>query len=177
MQAGKILRTDPEVLHEQDTNGNTLLHLAALRRSPELCKLFIGIDSDLVKTANNRGFLPFYCSCNHCNTETAKYLYHLYPESIKIPNNNNDVFYPLHCLLICIHVHDITELAEFSIEYEIGALSVPTRNSGSGNLPLHLACFMHGLNVVKLVYYDAYPQAIHRGNFWNYSFECGIKEA
>eukprot|EP00956_Cyclotella_meneghiniana_P044816 scaffold337804_cov106-Cyclotella_meneghiniana.AAC.1 len=153
-----ILSTTPEVVHERG-NGNTLLHLAALRRSPKVCKQLLAIDNNLVKNTNGMGWLPFHSSCYRCNTETAKYLYSLYPESINIPNN--DGFYPLHCLLAYKHDDDITELTEFLVKHDKGALSVSTRSGG--NLPLHLACRHHGLAVVKLVY-DAYPEAINTGN-------------
>eukprot|EP00956_Cyclotella_meneghiniana_P025161 scaffold51847_cov39-Cyclotella_meneghiniana.AAC.5 len=161
LQVEEILRTDPEVVHERGNgpgpDGNTLLHLAALHRSPELCKLFIGIDGDLVRAINDMGELPFHCSCYGCNTETAKYLYSLYPE-INKPNNSG--FYPLHTLLSYEQENDITELTEILVKCDKGALSTPARTVGI--LPLHFACY-DDLTVIKLVY-DAYPEAIHRGD-------------
>ena len=75
-----ILKTNPDVVHErgegeQGAVGYTLLHHAALRRSPEFCQMLLSLDEDLVRTADTDGSLPFYLACEYSNTNTAKYLY------------------------------------------------------------------------------------------------------
>lgn len=94
-----ILKTNPIVVHEDDGyDGRTLLHHAAFDRSPEFCKLLVDMNPDLLKFfSNDERHLSFHLACVAGNVEAAKYLYHIYPESINIPNADGS--YPLHRLM------------------------------------------------------------------------------
>eukprot|EP00956_Cyclotella_meneghiniana_P016516 scaffold26080_cov43-Cyclotella_meneghiniana.AAC.5 len=83
------------VVKFQDHNfhgGSTALHRAVGNWSPDFGKPLIGSLScvmyiNLFKTADNNGSLPLYYACLSDNTETAKYLFKLYPESISNPDD------------------------------------------------------------------------------------------
>ena len=142
----------------------TLLHKAAIRRSPEFCQMLIELKIDHVKMKNVLGWLPFHLSCRCRKVDTAKYLFGLYPESIDIPNNNGS--YPLHSFLrdpTPIHSEqDGIELVRFLLRNDRGAISAADQSAG--NLPLHIACSGNvGINIIKHIY-DAYPEAIHVQN-------------
>ena len=70
-----ILQANPNVVHEKNHVGRTLLHKAACRRSPEFCQALVSLNQDLVKTADNEGTLPFHFACEVANMKTTKYLY------------------------------------------------------------------------------------------------------
>ena len=92
-----ILKNSPDVANEVDDDGWTLLHHAARLRSPEFCRLLIDMNSNLVRTADNMGQVPFHLACSWGNVQTAKYLHNMYPESINIPDRFGN--YPLHMLM------------------------------------------------------------------------------
>ena len=186
-QLNVILDARPDVVLKTDDDGKSLLHHAACERSVDFCKLLIEKDAHLVsvKTPDQDGLLPFHISCIHCNVKTAKYLYHLYPESIRIPDVRG--FYPLHMLLLFNSwdpgfddtVNDdgdypldmlllffsarfndgIIAMTRFLLQHDNGAVSTP---NSSGELPLHRA-IRNGLEVVKMVY-DSFPAAIFHEN-------------
>ena len=81
-QLEAILKENPNVARETDEDINTLLHWAAMHRSPAFCKLLIDVNPDLVKIADSYNMLPFHDACLQCNVETAKYLFHLYPDCV-----------------------------------------------------------------------------------------------
>eukprot|EP00956_Cyclotella_meneghiniana_P012140 scaffold17228_cov49-Cyclotella_meneghiniana.AAC.5 len=161
-QLEAILKKSPQVVHEHDDCGDLLFHHAARRRSPEFCRLFVDIDPDLVKSASDYGDgrLPLHLACATGNIETAKYLYHNYPESINIPDGGGR--YPIHWLMD--HTQNILprneqseiDLTRILLEHDQGAVS----KLDYMYLPLHYACGVQSLPVVKLVF-DAYPKAIH----------------
>ena len=154
-----ILREHPDAVQERDEHNQTLLHFACrYGRSSEFCRALIGADHDLVTTVNNNGWLPFHYSCWYGNVETAKYLFHLHPEGIHIPDVSSGR-YPLHIVLNC-GSRNATELALFLLKHDRGAISICTE---SGNLPLHYACRNSSLAVAKRVF-DLYPQAIYMRN-------------
>ena len=159
------LSANPDVVHEVDIRGKTLLHYAAMYRSVEFCKLLLEFNPQAVRVTDRYGELPFYLSCYGCpsgiNVETAKYLYELYPESIDIADAMGS--YPIHCL--CRKGYNfkslghIFELTQFLLKHDRGAVAKPTN---FGRLPLHLAAKGKTLSMVKLVF-DAYPEAIYVG--------------
>ena len=162
-----ILKTNPDVAHEEDRYGHTLLHHAVLnRRLPDFCKLLVDVNPVVVKDDNNgRRPLPLHVACSKCNVETMKYLYHIYPECINIPKAW-DGNYPLH-IFVSKHTRyeeEAVEIAKFLLKYDQGALS---KSNNSGSLPLHIACRVWGLAIVKLIF-NAYPEAIHIRNNRNW---------
>eukprot|EP00956_Cyclotella_meneghiniana_P022782 scaffold43448_cov51-Cyclotella_meneghiniana.AAC.4 len=177
----------PEIVHRETINDHSLLHDAAECRSPEYCKLFLDIDPNLVKSVSSKGRLPFHHACSKGNVETAKYLYHIYPESINIQEEGRmgrPRFYPLQSLIIgmvmgrnrfiresrrnrrVVHSHPRNEerdveLARFLLRYDQGAVSSRSWDVVNGGLTtLHFACSLEIAALVKLVF-DAYPEAIH----------------
>ena len=103
----KALQIDPGVLSERGgehtlgEEGKTLLHIAAkFGRSPEFCSVLHELDVTLVKSVDNRGWLPFHAACKgeSLDTDTAKYLLNKYPESINIPDDDGS--YSLHLLTV-----------------------------------------------------------------------------
>eukprot|EP00956_Cyclotella_meneghiniana_P011257 scaffold15837_cov49-Cyclotella_meneghiniana.AAC.3 len=161
-----ILKTNPDVATKSDDEGVTLLHHAAMYRSPDFCKLLVDRNPDLVRTAQLSGWLPFHGACSGGNVETAKYLYKIYPESINIPDMIGG-FYPLNLLMDTsieeyVEVTGIeefgVELTQFLLKHDRGAVSSPNT---VGELPLHCACRGNrSLTIIKLVF-NAYPEAIH----------------
>jgi hypothetical protein len=102
-QLETILRTNPEVLNEQDDYGRTLLHWAIIivRRSVGFIKLLVETNLESVRTIDSHGNLPIHAACFACNVEVVKYLYSIYPESINIAAHDGK--YPLHIvLLLCL---------------------------------------------------------------------------
>ena len=92
---------DPSVLYRRGSVSYTLLHIAAkYGRSPEFCSVLHELDVTLVKSVDNRGWLPFHDACKgeSLDTDTAKYLLNKYPESINIPDD--DGWYSLHLLTV-----------------------------------------------------------------------------
>eukprot|EP00956_Cyclotella_meneghiniana_P020918 scaffold37533_cov24-Cyclotella_meneghiniana.AAC.1 len=165
-RAKALLKIHTNAVREADEWGLTLLHYAAQHRGPKLCKLLIGMSPDIVRTANNFGFLPVHISCRHNdNVETTKYLLYSYPESIIIADPDIQGYCPLHWFLVgrannrafrCTE-QDL-ELLHFLLQNDRGAVSRP---SITGALPLHMACEVFALAVVKSVY-NSYPEAIFK---------------
>eukprot|EP00956_Cyclotella_meneghiniana_P025304 scaffold52590_cov23-Cyclotella_meneghiniana.AAC.2 len=158
-----LLKMHPNAVREADRLfGLTLLHFAAVRRGPELCKLLIEMNPDLVRTASNIGVLPVCISCHNVNVETTKYFLNLYPESINIADSEG--FCPLNHFIFYHRGKDRDterdlELLRLLLRYDRGAVSKPT--TYRGDLPLHLACRGKGfsLDCVKSIY-NSYPEAI-----------------
>ena len=158
-QLRSILQMNPDVVHEKYEGGyyETLLHRAAETSSPSFCKLLIEGDNDLksVKSRDIDGELPFHYACGNNNFETAKYLFHLWPACINIPDNKS--LYPIHHLLDESGGVDVTKLCHFLLKHDQGAVSKPW---AKGMLPLHVACYYRQLEAAKLIY-NAYPRGIN----------------
>ena len=158
-QLKSILSVNPDVVHEVDNDGCTLLHYAAMYRSDEFCKLLVELNPEAVRATDNDGYLPFHLSCYGINVEAAKYLYQLYPESIDIADSTGN--YPIHCVCdrftgyrVPGHFLDVTQ---FLLTNDRGAVAKP---NNFGYLPLHVATQQRQLSIAKLVF-DAYPEAIY----------------
>eukprot|EP00956_Cyclotella_meneghiniana_P032622 scaffold90390_cov50-Cyclotella_meneghiniana.AAC.3 len=184
-QLKEVLEMHPEIVHRETVIGHSLLHDAAECRSPEYCKLFLDIDLNLVKSVSSRGRLPFHHACSKGNVETAKYLYHLYPDSINIQDEGHmgmPRFYPLQSLIYGMMMarsrfiresrrnrnvsrsdarneERYVELARFLVQYDQGAVSSRSWDVGGG-VTLHFVCSLRIEALVKLLF-DAYPEAIH----------------
>ena len=63
--------------------------------------------------------LPIHSACYQTNTETAKYLYSLYPESINKPNS--DGFYP-YCIVCLLMITKMMLLNWLDFFYMVRAL-------------------------------------------------------
>ena len=157
-----VLQANPTIVHEKDHAGVTLLHHAACDRSPEFCQVIVTMNEDLVRTKCDNGWFPVYYSCAAENTNTAKYLFKLYPEGIGIPSTNDLRTTPLHTV-ICEFAHRRTkrtvtlDLIQFLLQNDQGALSSPDH---AGHLPLHKA-ISHSIFIVSKLVFNAYPNAIH----------------
>ena len=118
-QMRSVLQTYPDMVHEK--YHFILLHYAALFSPPNVCKLLIESDTELksVKTKDSDGELPFHKACGGNNIETATYLFHLWPTSIDIPDN--DSRYPIHYLLESYKEKDVTDLCQFLLGHDQGA--------------------------------------------------------
>eukprot|EP00956_Cyclotella_meneghiniana_P035278 scaffold113296_cov42-Cyclotella_meneghiniana.AAC.2 len=153
----KLSQINPGVFSERDENGKTLLHYAAMERSPDLCRVIHDQNDTLVKTKDDHGRLPVHYACLYGNVNAAKYLLEIYPDSIHIPNYRE--WYPLHALAFaCGEVPNEKrqELLLFLLKHDRGAVSTPTHY---GHLPLHFACARKELAFVKLLF-DAHPDGI-----------------
>eukprot|EP00956_Cyclotella_meneghiniana_P004648 scaffold5730_cov55-Cyclotella_meneghiniana.AAC.17 len=153
----KATQIEPNLLSERDQRGLTLLHIAArYKRSAEFCSLIHEQNGTLVKTTDNHGMLPMYYACLVVNVETAKYLFNVYPESIKMSNRIK--MSPVHFLAgnIKDSNDESLQLLAFLLKHDKGAVS--TRND-FGFLPLHIACQKRELPFVKLLF-DAHPEGI-----------------
>ena len=158
-----IISTNPEAVRERDRHDE-LLHLAAENRSVGFVKLLFEQDSTALRTRNWLGQLPFHVACRSCNVETAKFLYHMYPESINV-QEDEDKGYPLNIFLCWCdprsHVrHEYVELLGFLLQHDRDGVRTPIN---MGNLPLHYACRRKNLAAVRLLY-DSYPEAIFSRN-------------
>ena len=156
-----ILNARPDVVHETDEEGCTLLHHAAQKRQIDFCKLLVEKDAHLVsvKMPTPQGWLPFHGACCDCNVNVITYLYHLYPQSIMVPIN--DGVYPLDMLLQFISTYGFDDksiaMTRFFLQHDNGAVSTPIKRVGY--LPLHSAVLTESLEVVQMVY-DSFPEAI-----------------
>ena len=165
-QLRSILQTNPDVVHEANSYGVLLLHSAAAHSSPRFCKLLIESDADL-KSLKTKTFdydqLPFQYACSAANLETAKYLFHLWPACINIPDDISQ--YPIHSLVDSYDCkpQEAADLCRFLLKHDRGAVSTPDDN---GTLPLHVACEWNNLEIIKLLY-NAYPDGILAEN------DCG----
>ena len=110
----------------------------------------------MINTAEQGG-LPFHDFCVLNNTETAKFLFQLFPGFINVADESGN--YPIHCLVLWSREEeDISELTQFLLQYDQGAV---TKQNISGQLPLHLAIGSgRGMDIVKFLF-DAYPEAIY----------------
>eukprot|EP00956_Cyclotella_meneghiniana_P044440 scaffold318559_cov30-Cyclotella_meneghiniana.AAC.1 len=152
----KFSQINPGVFSERDEEGGTLLHYAAMERSPEFCRVIHDQNDTLVKTKDNDGWLPVHCACRYGNVNAAKYLLELYPDSIHIPNNNQKN--PLH-LLVKSRLgtnENMQELLTYLLQHDRGAVSTPDI---FGDLPLHIASEKKDLAFTKLLF-DEHPDGI-----------------
>ena len=160
-QLKAILTQNPNVAFEtnNDHEYGSLLHFAASHRSLEFCKLLVEKNPQAVRIRNNDGMLPFHLSCRYCNVQTAKYLFHLYPEGIDISDSADN--YPIHLLFMsCIYgeEEEVLELTQFLLQHDAGAVSKP---DFFGNYPLHYACEYPSESIVPVaLVFNAYPEAI-----------------
>ena len=158
----RSMEIELNVLAARDPEGATLLHCAVeYGRSPEFCRVIHELDATLVKTQDNYGWLPLHEACQAVSVDTAKYLFHLFPEGIITPTIS-DGWYPLHLLASAHGIGDdssdkLLELLSFLLKHDKGAVSSP--DSVEALLPLHIACQERDLAFVKLLF-DAYPDAI-----------------
>jgi ankyrin repeat protein len=107
-----------------------------------------------VKIANYRYELPLHWACIFGRIEHTKFLYHLHPESIRVPNI--DGYLPLHIFLQSQTLFLHHEMLQFLIKCNKDALS--TQNQG-GDLPLHIAVRQCRFTVVKIIF-NGFPDAI-----------------
>eukprot|EP00956_Cyclotella_meneghiniana_P026444 scaffold57153_cov43-Cyclotella_meneghiniana.AAC.5 len=131
-----------------------------MERSPEFCRVIHDQNETLVKTKDDDGWLPVHCACLIGRVETAKYLLEIYPDSIHIPNNDEE--YPLH-LLVKSHRgtnENMQELLTYLLQHDRGAVSSPDT---WGDLPLHIASEKKDLAFVKPLF-DAHPDGIFVGD-------------
>ena len=156
VQLHAILQANPNVIYEENY-GWTPLHYAAECRPPEFCQVLISLNEDAVRAATIAGDLPFHVACFYGNTNTAKYLCRLYPESISIRDGYGST--PLERILFRHERTNEIELIKFLLDNDQGAVSTPDED---GQLPLHKAATICSNSdaVMKLVF-NAYPNAIH----------------
>ena len=158
-----LLEKCPESVKQTTTTYGTIpIHLAAMRQSPEICRILIEEYPGSERIRPKCGTLPFHAACQ-CNTvATAKYLHQLYPESINVANNNGH--YPIHCTIRGLknrsNPNDGIEVVKFLLKCN------PHLLSSSGKTPLHVICgnkFVT-LNIVQLLI-DAFPDSVrHEDN-------------
>ena len=126
------------------------------------------------KTGCNKGWLPFHYACEAWNVNTAKFLFRLFPEAIKV--KTNDGLYPIHLVLRFSFYHsaDALELARFIVEHYKDAVSAQMPD---GSLPLHTASanLKRNLKLIKLLF-NEYPEAIRaRNDMFHTPVECIVQ--
>ncbi len=147
------------------------IHCAAMKQSPEFCRLLIEAHPGSEQMTNFRrgGQLPFHFACQYNTVTTAKYLYQLYPESINVAGDPVGKC-PIHHAIWSIRKRDdnpeaAVTMVEFLIDCEPNVVSQQFR----GKLPIYYVCnwatnedapkLNAALKVLQILY-DAYPEAI-----------------
>ena len=195
-----ILRHNPTVVHEQDDRGYTLLHHAAsyLNTPSSFFEALVEFDPSLqsVKTFSHEsevmadvlpfpganfdglehdGCLPFHIACIQCNVLAAKYLLHIYPQSIDMSTRfgRNSLEVTLLSLTSCSYRGDFKaapNLIAFLLQHKPDLIST---HGICGNLPLHIICKAHMHDVAKQEFlatrlvkklYDIFPEAMFMKN-------------
>jgi ankyrin repeat protein len=161
-----ILEKNPRVVLEQGRWGNTLLHWAAVRSSPEFCKVLLEFDPtrESLHLRNVGGNSPLLDACFHSNLDTARFLLEIHPGGIY--EMDIDGYNCLHLLLSASNFDDCERLIEFVESLLKNAewlISAPTRD-GNRNLPLHVA-FKEGNSLCVLQFlYNIWPEVIYMAN-------------
>ena len=69
-----IKRCPESVKHAANGNGMIPLHLAAMKQSPEFCRILIEAYPGSERMTNNNGVLPFQVACQCNAVATVKYI-------------------------------------------------------------------------------------------------------
>jgi ankyrin repeat protein len=172
-----FLERYPESVRHTARDGMLPIHIAAMKQSPEFCRILIEAypGSERI-TINNSGFLLFHLACSHNTVATVKYLHQLHPESINAADNNG--MQPIYHVMMGIHLRqddpaNIIEVAQFLLDCNPNVALQKMRDK----LPLrwffgyalrtfsneHTRQLNACLKIVQILY-DAYPEAIYPAN-------------
>jgi ankyrin repeat protein len=158
-----LIEKYPEALRHAATECDNLpLHLAAMKKSPDFCRILIEAYPGSEWLINgNIGALPLDIACQYNTVATVKYFYHLYPESI----NKKDSFgwLPIHSVIMGLenrsNPENGIEVIRFLLDHNMSAIS------STGETPLHIACSIKNVTLgVFRVLIDAFPDSLRREN-------------
>jgi len=127
-----LLKAHPGSVSETDDEGHLPLHFAAYNKSSAFCKVLVDAYPELVKRLNGDGELPFHLACDHGRLETVEYLFGLYPESLHIRDNREELRGRNQELLAFLS----TQLNYARQAQEVNFMRTVDR---AGSLPLHKA--------------------------------------
>jgi ankyrin repeat protein len=171
-----FLERYPEsVRHTAD--GMLPIHIAAMKQSPDCCRILVEAYPGSEQITNGRGMLPFHLACSRNTVATVKYLYQLYPESINVADNNG--MQPIYHVMMGIQLRNedptnsTIEVAQFLLDCNPNVALQKFRDK----LPLrwffgyalriltneHTRQLNACLKIVQILY-DAYPEAIYPAN-------------
>ena len=163
----------PESVRHPCEIGSLPIHSAAVKQSPEFCRILIEAYPESVRTGGCDGVLPFHWACKWNNLATVEYLYKLYPESISVAAD--DQSYPIHNTIWGLNnrnSENANEVVKFLLDCNRDVVFQKLR----GKLPLYFVCeeatnlntrtpwrfnASPYLKVLRLLY-DAYPEAIEK---------------
>ncbi len=72
------------------TNGNTIVHLAAINNNNEIIKYFLINNKDMLEKSNNDGNSPVFLLALYGYVNLLKECIKQYPEFLELSNNNNE---------------------------------------------------------------------------------------
>jgi len=147
-----LLNVDPTLLGERDRYGQLPIHLAIGVKTFGFCKQLISAYPESLRVESDDGFLPIHDACKVADVDLVRYLLEIDPESMHIPDSEG--YFPIHYAAQERRA-DITELL---LCYNPSTVLKESMD-GKSWLPLHFACFLGSLSVVKALF-DAYPEAI-----------------
>lgn len=146
----------PRAVGQRNINGIRPIECAiGNARNSAVAKFLLKIIPDSVNERDSDdGRLPFHIACSSGSFDTVKYLFELYPESIREQTHDGDL--PLH--KACrFHQGEYDSKVRFLMEKYPAAASVKGER---GDLPLHRACKNNcDLSVIRFLF-EAYPEGI-----------------
>ena len=160
-----LLKKCPESARHDIPGSNTLpIHLAAMNKSPEFCRLLIEAYPESERISNSAGMIPFLAACNYGTVATAEFLYELYPESINVAEVRGA--YPIHLAILSVKLRANPATAIDVVQFLLDCDPNVVLQKFDDILPLHWVCDEatneNTTTMLKIlqILYDAHPEAI-----------------
>ena len=154
-----------EAVQHADNNGSLPIHIAAGRKSPELCSVLIEAfpGSEQMNDANDR--LPLHHACFKGSLATVEYLYNLFPNAINTTTTWS--YYPVHAAILGIKFRDNPAAAVEVVQFLLDCDPSVKLQKYQGESQLNFACRLDyddsninaALAVIRVIY-DFHPAAI-----------------
>ena len=162
-----IIKRCPESLRHAARIGNLPIHNAAIKQSPQFCRILIEAYPGSKRITNDNGILPFHAACQYNTVVTVKYFYQLYPESINVANNNG--YHPIHLAIAGLKNRSNPEAAIEIVQFLLDCDPHVVLQKHQDKFPLYRVCKeTQSENTRKLnaylkvlqILYDTHPEAI-----------------
>ena len=160
-----LLDKHSEAVRHASDRGNLPIHTAALKKSPEFCRVLIEAYPGSERIPGNLGTLPLHLACFSGSLASAEYVYNLYPDAIDHATNGG--FYPIHMAMLGMKQRDNPAAAVEILQFLLNCDPDQKLKQIQGKSLLHYACTIEyndsnikaGIQIIKDLF-DAHPASV-----------------
>ena len=161
-----LIEKGPEaVRHAFAYNGDLPIHYAAIRNSPEFCRVLIAAYPGSEQIPNVISKLSLHYACQYNTVDTVEYLYRQYPDAID--HATTEGLYPMHYAISCTTHRDYPAAAVDIVQFLLDCDPNEKLKQCHGQSLLHYACDEEynetnveaGIQMIETIF-DAHPEAI-----------------